>query len=103
MVLFLLLTCYRIFKDKRTLSRELANANEEKNQVSTDLKTLQSSFDNTSKAYTKNINELNQHKQVTHVVKMLVESSNPTTKAEKELLQKLKYTVEHSIEGSVDE
>jgi hypothetical protein len=61
---------------------------------------LEIKFNQQSRQYTKNINELNQHKKITHVVETVINSMPPKTEEGKKLISMLTVSIEKSLKDS---
>lgn len=101
--LFLIIFIYSLFKLYKDLklSIESTKINEtalldEKNKFVE----LERKFNIQSEKYENNINELNLHKQVTHIVTVLIDSQSPSTGEGKKLIKMLETSVKQTIERS---
>lgn len=100
LIVSLIITSFRIFKDKRKFKFEYDKLNKQHEDLKQEKRNIDEKFDKQSIQYGKNINELNNHKQVTHVVEMLVNSSSPKTREGKDIISNLKYSVENKLKDS---
>lgn len=99
-MLELLFSLYTLFKKLKHNTTILDSKEKEITTLNDELKEISTKFEHQSKEYAKNINALDKHKRITHVVEVLVTSESPQTGEGKKIIKMLRISVEKSLKDS---
>jgi glucan phosphoethanolaminetransferase (alkaline phosphatase superfamily) len=96
----LLFSLNKIFTDLKKYKSQIEFNNSELIKTKNNYEELQIKFNQQSRQYARNINELNQHKKITHVVETVINSIPPKTDEGKKLISMLTVSIEKSLKES---
>lgn len=98
--IILLITLFGKFKEYNRIIKTHKDVNDEHQILLDEKKAIEKNFNLQSKKYRENIDELNLHKQVTHVVLSMIKADTPETKEGKDIIKLLKASTENIIKDS---
>lgn len=92
--LILISSLYRIYSDQKSLKSNFNEKEEELEKLIKEHKQLEKQFNDHAEQYSVNIKSINRFKRLAHAVDLLANSTDPQSKSEKALIDKLKYSLE---------